>query len=104
MFVSVVSKWIVAGYAVLLLIGGLMGYFKAGSVPSLMSSLVACSILFYSLFTSNPLTSFITLAALTMVFLWRWWKTGKTVPSLPLLVLTISTTLVLWFVETSSND
>ncbi|GJQ13958.1 hypothetical protein GpartN1_g5749.t1 [Galdieria partita] len=102
MALSVVSQWLVLGYTFLLTVGGLIGYVKAGSVPSLLSSLLSGSVLIYGVYLSNWKVCFFTLVALCVVFLWRWSKTGKIMPSVPLACLTAFACVVLWVLENSN--
>ncbi len=79
-------------YIVLLIAGGLFGFFKAGSKPSLIASvgfgaaLVLCAVGILAGFVTDVL-----LAALLIVFGMRLAKTKKFMPSGLMLVLTLLT-------------
>lgn len=79
-------------YIVLLVIGGMMGYLKAGSKISLIMS--ACFAAALSLCAAHILVvahlEDILLAALLIVFAMRLTKTKKFIPSGVMLVLTIA--------------
>ena len=78
-------------YIVLLVIGGLIGYLKAGSKPSLIAStafaaaLILCAlrVIFYAYVAD------LLLAALLVVFALRLSKTRKFMPAGLMLVLTV---------------
>jgi len=90
---STTILWI---YIVLLLVGGLIGFLKAGSKVSLISSAVAAAILIIAsirgLFQpgARQIIIDIVLAALLVVFAVRLTKTKKFMPSGLMLVLTIA--------------
>lgn len=74
-------------YALLLLVGGLIGYLKAGSAASLIASSCAAVLMLFSMVLSmrnNPfglrLSSLVTLILLAF-FSYRWWLTGALMPS-----------------------
>ena len=84
-------------YIVLLLVGGLIGFFKAGSRVSLVLSSVFAAVLVLAVVPglfqpafAHGLTNFI-LAALLVVFALRLARTKKFMPSGLMLVLTILT-------------
>jgi uncharacterized membrane protein (UPF0136 family) len=82
-------------YILLLLAGGLIGFFKAGSKVSLITSAVAAALLiltrlsgvFQASFARN--LSLVIMALLLVVFAVRLAKTKKFVPSGLMLVLTV---------------
>lgn len=80
-------------YIVLLVAGGLVGFFKAGSKPSLIASVVFAAAL--SLCATGlivvPYAVDVLLAALLVVFGLRLAKTKKFMPSGLMLVLTLGT-------------
>ena len=82
-------------YIILLLAGGLFGFFKAGSKVSLITSAVAAAMLVLAatgLFapTSDRRLADVIMAALLVVFAIRLAKTRKFMPSGLMLVLTIT--------------
>jgi uncharacterized membrane protein (UPF0136 family) len=87
------SLWI---YIVLLLVGGLIGFLKAGSKVSLITSAVSAAVLIVTTIPglfgramANGLVYFI-LATLLVVFAVRLTKTKKFMPSGLMLVLTLA--------------
>ncbi len=90
---AITVLWI---YIVLLLVGGLIGFLKAGSKISLITSAVAAAVLVLTTIPNLGTVGFrrsladIILAALLVVFAIRLTKTKKFMPSGLLLVLTIA--------------
>jgi uncharacterized membrane protein (UPF0136 family) len=86
---DVLVLWI---YIVLLMAGGMIGYFKAGSKISLLSAAISAALL--SLCAARvvflPYVADLLLAALLLMFSWRWTKTKKFMPSGFMLALTIA--------------
>jgi uncharacterized membrane protein (UPF0136 family) len=80
-------------YIVLLLVGGLIGFFKAGSKPSLIASVAfaAALILCALKVIFQPYVADLLMAALLIVFGMRLAKTRKFMPSGLMLVLTVIT-------------
>ena len=95
---STTILWI---YIVLLLVGGLIGFFKAGSKISLLTSAISAAVLIVTTLPAVFQAGFrraaaeIIMAALLVVFAIRLSKTKKFMPSGLMLVLTI-TALVLY--------
>jgi uncharacterized membrane protein (UPF0136 family) len=83
-------------YIILLLVGGLIGFFKAGSKVSLISSAVAAAALVLTAVPGLFVPAFANLlanmvmAALLVVFAIRLAKTKKFMPSGLMLVITIA--------------
>ena len=77
----------------LLVTGGLIGYFKAGSKASLITSSVfaALLVLCQVRVIFQPHMADIILAVLLVVFAWRLTKSKKFMPSGLLLILTVLT-------------
>ena len=84
-------------YIVLLLIGGLIGFLKAGSKPSLIASSVSAALLIIASIPSllqpgsRQIVIETVLALLLVVFAIRLAKTKKFMPSGLMLVLTLAT-------------
>ena len=83
-----VILWI---YIVLLVVGGLIGYLKAGSKPSLIVSAVFAAILALCQLrvVFKPEMADIVLALLLVVFAWRLTKSKKFMPAGLMLILTV---------------
>jgi uncharacterized membrane protein (UPF0136 family) len=85
-----VILWI---YIVLLVVGGLIGYWKAGSATSLIVSAVFAAVLTLCqlgiVFQRNMVD--VILAIMLVVFAWRLGKTKKFMPAGLMLVLTVVT-------------
>ncbi len=83
-------------YIVLLLVGGMIGFLKAGSKISLITSSVAAALLILTVmpgvftFTFRRNLADIIMAALLIVFAIRLTKTRKFMPSGMMLVLTLA--------------
>lgn len=88
-------------YAVLMLVGGILGYRAAGSKPSLISGVVSGLLLLGALAwaRSAPRPGFLAAALiallLTVVFAIRVSKTGRFMPAGMLLVLSVVALIVL---------
>ncbi len=88
--VATISSTVLWVYIVLLVVGGLMGFLKAGSKPSLIASVVFAALL--SLCAVGILVSWLTdvfLACLLVVFGVRLGKTKKFMPAGMMLVVTV---------------
>ena len=88
---AAISNTVLWVYIVLLVVGGLIGFLKAGSKPSLIASVAFAALL--SLCAAGILNSLITdllLAALLVVFGMRLAKTKKFMPAGMMLVLTVA--------------
>ena len=85
-------------YGILLIIGGLMGYVKAKSVPSAVAGLV-CGLLAIFIgydYTWHfaPYAAFILALILIFIMVRRYRLTGKPMPAAPIVVLSIVVALV----------
>jgi uncharacterized membrane protein (UPF0136 family) len=96
------ENYVFWGYIVLLLIGGLIGFFKAGSKVSLITSAVAAAILIVTRIGvlnasfARDLAN-ITMIVLLVVFAFRLTKTKKFMPNGMSLVLTLAVIIMLNF-------
>ena len=74
-------------YSIIVLAGGLIGYLKADSLPSLISGVVFGAALFtcgMGILKSNATAFLFSIAlsfVLTAFFAYRYWPTGKLMPS-----------------------
>lgn len=90
---------ILAVYIVLLVVGGLMGYLKAGSKVSLFSSAgfaIALAIFGFAPVRYGATIVLALLVALLAVFTVRLVKTRKAMPAGVMVALTSATLLLLW--------
>jgi uncharacterized membrane protein (UPF0136 family) len=90
--IASISNSILWIYVVLLVVGGLIGFLKAGSKPSLVASVLFAALL--SLCAVGMLHRVITdvlLSSLLVVFGMRLAKTRKFMPAGMMLVLTVAT-------------
>jgi len=80
-------------YIVLLIVGGLFGYFKAGSKVSLITSSISAAVLVLCALNIvfKPYMADVVMALLLIVFAIRLTKTKKFMPSGLMLVLTVAT-------------
>jgi uncharacterized membrane protein (UPF0136 family) len=84
---SMIAVWSILGYALLVAVGGLMGYFKAKSQMSLISGLVSGTLLCgaFWLGLQTPATGLMMAGAiaiaLTVVFSMRFRATQKFLPA-----------------------
>lgn len=80
-------------YIALLIIGGLFGYFKAGSKVSLVTSSISAAVLVLCALdiVFRPYMADVVMALLLIVFAIRLTKTKKFMPSGLMLVLTVAT-------------
>jgi uncharacterized membrane protein (UPF0136 family) len=90
-------------YVVLLLIGGLIGFFSAGSKVSLITSAVAAALLILARLPGIFEPSFgrtlasVIMVLLLVVFAWRLTKNKKFIPNGMMLVLTLTVLVLLNF-------
>jgi uncharacterized membrane protein (UPF0136 family) len=90
-------------YVVLLLVGGLIGLFKANSKVSLMTSAVAAALLILTRLPGVFQPAFghtladVIMAVLLVVFAWRLSKTKKLMPNGFMMILTIAVLVLLNF-------
>ena len=79
-------------YIVLLVVGGLIGFLKAGSKVSLITSVIAAALLSMCAVrvVFQPYVADIIMAALLILFGWRLSETKKFMPSGLMLVLTVA--------------
>lgn len=90
-------SYVLPVYIVLLLVGGLMGYLKAGSKVSLVTSTVFAVALAVCGYAPVPKGTEIVLAlqgALLVVFVARFLKTKKFMPAGLMLILTLAALVV----------
>ena len=85
-----VILWI---YIVMLVVGGLIGFFKAGSNASLIVSASAAAILILCQIglVFQPRMADFVLAVLLVVFAWRLGESKKFMPAGLMLILTVAT-------------
>jgi uncharacterized membrane protein (UPF0136 family) len=87
------AEWILWVYIVLLLIGGMIGFFKAKSHVSLIMSVAFAVALIITTVLSQPISrqlADILMAALLIVFTIRLIKTKKFMPSGLMLIITVA--------------
>lgn len=91
-------------YAVLLLVGGAIGYFKANSHPSLIMGTLSALAFGILAFQKGRLTDYATLclaALLGMFFGYRWYLTGNFMPAG---IMTLSSmALIFWILRLNCN-
>jgi len=95
------GRLVLIAYALFMAAGGIVGYRKAGSKPSLISGLVSAVVLLvaFVLTASNPVAGFwigaITSLLLCVAFAMRLTKTGKFMPSGLLLLVSVLALILL---------
>jgi uncharacterized membrane protein (UPF0136 family) len=91
---------IIAIYAVIVLIGGIIGYTSAKSTMSLAMAIPAAAILGYCayLMSSKPVEalwgSLIVGVILDLVFTMRYVKTKKSMPAIPMMILSLGVVIL----------
>jgi uncharacterized membrane protein (UPF0136 family) len=96
------AGWAVLGYALLVFLGGIFGYIKAGSTASLVMGVIFAVILStsaFALFNEKKLgflTSLAATAALAVFFLYRFVATAHFMPAGLMSVLSLITLAFLW--------
>ncbi|MDJ0731605.1 MAG: TMEM14 family protein [Crocosphaera sp.] len=89
-------------YAILLLLGGIMGYITARSKPSLISGVVSGLLLLIAAFlqwqqiSAGLVLAQITTLVLAIVFAIRLWKTRKFIPAGLMLVFSVAVLVILF--------
>ena len=95
-----VFKIIFSIYGILMLGGGIMGYVKAHSKPSLITGIISGILIFAGVYllASNPRagTTVVSVVsgALTLIFAWRLVKTHALMPSGMLLLLSLAVLVI----------
>lgn len=88
---ATISNSILWIYIVLLVVGGLVGFLKAGSKPSLIASVVFAALLsLCAVGILNRVVTDVLLSGLLVVFGMRLSKTKKFMPAGMMLVLTVA--------------
>ena len=88
-------------YGILLLVGGIFGYTKAKSKPSLISGLISglllliSGVLQWQQITVGLIVAQVLTLVLAIVFAIRLWKTRKFMPAGFMLVLSVATLVIL---------
>ena len=88
-------------YGILLLVGGIFGYTKAKSKPSLISRLISglllliSGVLQWQQITVGLIVAQVLTLVLAIVFAIRLWKTRKFMPAGLMLVLSVATLVIL---------
>ncbi len=99
------SSFIVYLYGFLILIGGIMGHWKAGSKASLITSVVSAFFLFLSAIAMQKrkrwgwMIAFITMLSLDLFFLYRTYLTMKFFPSGMMAVISAFAATCLWLLR-----
>lgn len=99
---------LITGYSLILLIGGVIGYFVAGSLASLLMSTIFAILLIGSLFLSRFYASFSNSAILSLLgvlalfFAYRWYVT-KFFPSGAICILTVTVFLLSLFITNGTK-
>lgn len=86
------ATYILAGYIVFLLLGGLMGYLKAGSKVSLLTALVSAAVLAvcgYGPVPRGDVLVAVVQGILVAVFVARFLKTRKFLPAGLMVIVTV---------------
>lgn len=84
---------LITGYSLLLLIGGVTGYFLAGSIASLLMSTIFAILLIGAIFCRMYNTIFALLGILALFFAYRW-GVGNFMPPGMLCILTVAVGIV----------
>jgi uncharacterized membrane protein (UPF0136 family) len=89
------SAWIILAYGLLVLVGGMIGYQKAHSVPSLIAGSVSAGLLLacaFGMFRNSVLAYYLSIAltfALSLFFIYRFAITGNFMPAGMMTVISI---------------
>lgn len=101
-------KYLVLAYALLIMVGGIIGHYKSASTASLVSGLVFGTLLFLGalgLFFHQPWGYYLSLATsvlLSLFFIFRFVKTGVFLPP-GLLALVSLIVSILLFLRSNKN-
>jgi len=97
-------------WALVVAAGGVMGYVKAQSLPSLVAGIVCGALLFGSYWVSRRYllrgyrAGIGVSAVLAVTFGWRLWKTGAFMPSGLMLILSVVVLVALFAITTRRDD
>jgi uncharacterized membrane protein (UPF0136 family) len=84
------AQIVILVYIALLLVGGIMGFVKAGSKASLIASTISAAVLALFVFNVLPfIYHWIVLVLLLALFAVRWGKKGKFMPNGFMVLITI---------------
>ncbi|MCH9613836.1 MAG: hypothetical protein SP1CHLAM54_08450 [Chlamydiia bacterium] len=86
------TRWIVYIYAALVLVGGIMGFAKAGSWPSLIAGVIFSVFIFFSRYRYQ----IVWIALLDLVFLYRLIVTMKFMPAGMMWLISTAVLLILY--------
>jgi uncharacterized membrane protein (UPF0136 family) len=94
--------YVVWAYALLLIIGGIIGFVKAGSLPSIIASAMLAGFLFrygYGIAQGNALAYNMTIGTMVCIFaffVFRYIKTQAFMPAGMMIIVTVLTLAYVW--------
>ncbi|KAI0983659.1 hypothetical protein GJ496_004179 [Pomphorhynchus laevis] len=82
-------------YGTVVLLGGIVGYIRKNSRPSLFSSVLFSALIWYGArensrrINNTPIPSIMVAASLASVMMYRFLYTGKFMPAIPIIILSV---------------
>ena len=104
------SFWIITGYAILILLGGIIGYFAAGSIFSLLMSGITAAGLGISAYflRKKPRTAtniaYAIICLMALFFAYRFWITQKIFPGAAFTAISLGTLAALYLSQPEEKD
>jgi uncharacterized membrane protein (UPF0136 family) len=93
---------LITAYSLLILVGGVIGYFVASSIASLLMSTIFAILLIGSLFIRCRQAVFALLGVLALFFAYRWYM-GKFMPSGMMCIVTLAVLAYAYYIQTSER-
>jgi uncharacterized membrane protein (UPF0136 family) len=104
------SRCIIAGYAILILLGGIIGYLAAGSIFSLLMSGITAAGLGISAYflrkkpRAGIIIAYAIICLMALFFTYRFWITQKIFPGAAFTAISLGTLVALYLSQPEEKD